>query len=419
MSKMIERIPAYSDKMMLEYCSNLYDVVSKSNKPDEEVLDKIKKSLIHYGSASMEYRPYQQDIINQGSRILNEHGFVFLAMEVRTGKTLTSLGIAKECGAKSVLFVTKKKAIGSIENDYDILKPSFSMKVINYESLHHVVDSLKFDLIIIDESHSIGAFPKPSNRAIMIRYAISKYKAKVILLSGTPTPESYSQMYHQVYGIVGNPFREFKNFYRFAAKHVKVRQKKINGLYVNDYSKGLDSIMEAMKPYTINYSQSEAGFVTQVTEEILEVEMKPSTVQLIQKLKKDLVIEGKEEVILADTPAKLMMKVHQLCSGTIKFESGNSMVLDTTKAEFIKEYFSGCKIGVFYKFKEELSALQSVFKDSLTTELSVFEDTDKNIALQIVSGREGISLRQAECLVYYNIDFSAKLLAESGQDDNS
>ena len=135
--------------------------------------------------------------------------------------------------------------------------------------------------------------------------------------------------------------------------------------------------------------------------------MKPSTVELINKLKKDLVIEGKEEVILADTPAKLMMKVHQLCSGTIKFESGNSMVLDTTKAEFIKEHFSGCKIGVFYKFKEELSALQSVFKDSLTTELSVFEDTDKNIALQIVSGREGISLRQADYLVYYNIDFSA------------
>jgi hypothetical protein len=27
--------------------------------------------------------------------------------------------------------------------------------------------------------------------------------------------------------------------------------------------------------------------------------------------------------------------------------------------------------------------------------------------LQIVSGREGISLRQADALVYYNIDFSA------------
>ena len=31
----------------------------------------------------------------------------------------------------------------------------------------------------------------------------------------------------------------------------------------------------------------------------------------------------------------------------------------------------------------------------------------RSIALQIVSGREGVSLRKAEYLVYYNIDFSA------------
>ena len=43
----------------------------------------------------------------------------------------------------------------------------------------------------------------------------------------------------------------------------------------------------------------------------------------------------------------------------------------------------------------------------MTSDLSVFEDTDKSIALQIVSGREGISLRHAKYLVYYNIDFSA------------
>jgi hypothetical protein len=83
------------------------------------------------------------------------------------------------------------------------------------------------------------------------------------------------------------------------------------------------------------------------------------------------------------------------------------MVLDDSKARFIKAYFEGHKVGIFYKFKEELNALQSVFGDSLTTELSVFKDTDKSIALQIVSGREGISLKEADYLVYYNIDFSA------------
>jgi hypothetical protein len=128
---------------------------------------------------------------------------------------------------------------------------------------------------------------------------------------------------------------------------------------------------------------------------------------LIKKLSRDLIVQGKEEVILGDTPVKLMSKMHQLYSGTVKFESGKSMVIDTTKAEFIKSQWMGCQIGIFYKFKEELEALKQVFGDELTTELSVFEDTYKNIALQIVSGREGISLKKAEYLVYYNIDFSA------------
>jgi hypothetical protein len=103
-----------------------------------------------------------------------------------------------------------------------------------------------------------------------------------------------------------------------------------------------------------------------------------------------------------------MMKLHQIYSGTVKFESGNSKIIDLSKAKYIHDNFADSKIGIFYKFKEELNALMEVYgKDNLTTELSVFEDTDKSIALQIVSGREGISLRQAEALVYYNIDFSA------------
>jgi hypothetical protein len=167
------------------------------------------------------------------------------------------------------------------------------------------------------------------------------------------------------------------------------------------------TILEEMAPFTINYTQEEAGFVAKTTEEIMEVSLKDSTYKLISKLKRDLVVEGKEEVILADTPVKLMSKVHQLFSGTIKFESGKSMVLDTSKAEFIKETFMGCKIGIFYKFKEELEALKQVFEDELTTDLDEFNSTYKNIALQIVSGREGISLKKADYLVYYNIDFSA------------
>ena len=176
---------------------------------------------------------------------------------------------------------------------------------------------------------------------------------------------------------------------------------------INDYSRGLETIVDKMNPYTIRFTQKEAGFRNDIVEEVLEVDMSELTYKLTSKLKKDLVVEGNEDVILADTPVKLMMKLHQMYSGTVKFESGNSMILDLNKAQFIYDNFCVSKVGIFYKFKEELNALKIVYGDQLCTELEEFNSTDKTIALQIVSGREGISLRNAEFLVYYNIDFSA------------
>ena len=428
----ISRIPSYSDDMMYRQCLILSGVVNRmteqkygrgkntvvykqyKSKATPEYRDRINRSVEYYKQrmereSKVEFRDYQEKIINQGTDILSKHRFLYLAMEVRTGKTLTSLGIADRIKVNNVLFITKKKAISSIQGDYDMLNPSYKITVINYESLHLVDSSEKFDLIVCDEAHSMGALPKPSRRAKQVKDMIlTNGIPYVILLSGTPTPESYGQMYHQVYGIPNNPFKEYKNFYRFCDKYVNVKERKINGLMIKDYSSGLELIIDMMKPYTISYTQKQAGFKVDTREHILEVEMSDLIYKLTKKLKKDLVVEGKQETILADTPVKLMMKLHQMFSGTVKFESGNSTILDTTKAQYIYDNFCLVKIGIFYKFKEELNALMEVYgKDNLTTDLDEFNTTNKSIALQIVSGREGISLKQASALVYYNIDFSA------------
>jgi superfamily II DNA or RNA helicase len=72
----------------------------------------------------MEFRPYQKEIINEGSKKLSTNSFLYLAMEVRTGKTLTAMGICEEIGVSHVLFLTKKKAMDSISKDYDLLCPN-------------------------------------------------------------------------------------------------------------------------------------------------------------------------------------------------------------------------------------------------------------------------------------------------------
>lgn len=353
----------------------------------------------------MKFRKYQKEIIDKAFDVLVKYGFVYLSMQVRTGKTLTAMGTADKLGVDTMLFVTKKKAISSIQNDYNKFKPDFNITIINYESLHKVEG--KFECIVLDESHCMGAYPKPSKRTKLVKDMIQKQNPFVILMSGTPTPESFSQMYHQVYACAHNPFRAYKTFYKFAKVYVNVVLKKIGSMPHNDYTQGKQTILDAMKPYMISYTQKEAGFQAETVEKVLKVKMSNLTYNMVKQLKKNLVIEGKDEVVLADTGVKLMMKLHQLFSGTVKFESGRGQVIDFSKAEFIRSEFADMKVGIFYKFKAEYDALKSVYGDDLTTELDEFDTTDKSIALQIVSGREGISLKKADCLVYYNIDFSA------------
>jgi hypothetical protein len=230
----------------------------------------------------------------------------------------------------------------------------------------------------------------------------------MIFLSGTPNAESYSQVYHQYWVSNRSPFKQWPTFYKWAKDFVKITTRNFGYADIKDYSNAdYSKIKPFIDKHIITYTQKEAGFESNVNEHILHCDMKPITHQIIHQLKKDKIVQGHSGVIIADTAVKLQNKIHQLCSGSVILEDGTTSIIDYSKAEYIKEKFKNKKIGIFYKFKGELSIIKHIFGEMVCTELDEFNTTNKNIALQIVSGREGISLRNADALVYYNIDFSS------------
>ena len=255
--------------------------------------------------------------------------------------------------------------------------------------------------------HNCSAFPKPCNSAKTIRERFGHLPQ--IYLSGTPAIESGSQWFHSFWTSKFSPFNGFKNFYDWSRTYTEPFTKHFGALQVKDYSKSKDDeILAIIEPYLVRFTQKDAGFTSDIIEEVIYYPIDAKIKQMVKRLMADLVLEGKEETILGDTAAKLMSKVHQLENGTIIFESGNSMILDTSKAEYIKQYFEGKKIAMFYYFKKEWELLKQVFGDSLTDNLEEFNTTDKHIALQQISGSEGISLKEADVLVYYNSGYSGR-----------
>ena len=108
----VERRLGYDNKMMYEYCLLLHKVISQTkvitsgrgkkkesrtilkDNISKDVLDKINNSVEYYKknmSSTLKFRDYQTEIIAKGKQILTSKKFLYLSMEVRTGKTLTSL----------------------------------------------------------------------------------------------------------------------------------------------------------------------------------------------------------------------------------------------------------------------------------------------------------------------------------------
>ena len=355
----------------------------------------------------MHLRDYQIELSDKATKILHNYGLVYLAMQVRTGKTLTAFATAHKFGAKKVLFVTKKKAIDDIIAQGVELGLNLEIYVTNYEQLHNVND--EFDLVIIDEAHSIGAFPTPSLRAKELK-RICNGEA-IIYLSGTPTPESFSQLYHQMFVSSFSPFKDYKNFYSWAKDYVEIRKKYLYGKAINDYSFAKRELIEMQTSHLfLAFTQEEAGFTELVKENVLYVKMEDNTYKFADRLRIDKVITNKEgRTVLGDTAVKLMNKLHQIYSGSVIIDAPirDAKVFDYTKAEFIRDYFKGKKIAIFYKFAAERMALKWKMGKCYEDPTEFNNNNDGCFISQIVSGREGVNLSTADALVFYNIDFSA------------
>jgi hypothetical protein len=359
----------------------------------------------------MQLRDYQNDIAGRAAEMLRTRGVCYLSMQVRTGKTFTAMHACSLYGAKRVLFVSKLKALGSIRMDYHVMQGAgagYSIEFINWESLHKVeVPEGGYCVVILDEAHTMGQYPRMNQRTEQVNNIPARAH---LLLSGTPTPESTSQLFHQFRATGRGPWEQYRNFYEWHKVYGEPWERYINGRMVKQYNRCKDTaVLDDAKRYMISYTQEEAGFKCEVTERVETVPMPAHIATAIRLLRRDKLFHTKSgDMVVADTAVKEMQKIHQLCGGTVITESGARMVADRSKAEWIKANWSAKRIAVFYKYQAEREALEAVLGGGCSSpEEFAAAEGPAHILLQIASGREGVNLSTADALIMYNIDFAA------------
>lgn len=362
-----------------------------------------------------ELYPHQVEKATALLKVLRKYHLAYLSGQTRSGKTATVLSTAEQFGAKRVLFISKKKALSSIQSDYELFGFDYELTLINYASVHKVEEN-DFDVVICDEHHSNSAYPKPSKRTKIIRKRFSHIP--MILCTGTPATESYSQFYHQFWISEFSPFPE-KNFYIWARKYVDVFQKQFGTHRVNDYSRAKErEISAVIEPYIVRMTRKEAGLEEEVTEHKIFIDTPEMIQKLADQVIKMRIVQGRMGRIEANTPASLASKCHQIYSGSVIIEDDqnerHSVILHDFKARAIKKQFGNAKIAIMYYFRAEWDIIKSVYGDDITDDLQEFKETGKSIALQF-STSEGMNLSEADAIVYFNLGFSGKDYLQSKQ----
>ncbi len=281
----------------------------------------------------MKLRKHQEVVIQQGEEVIKEHGCVYFAVECRVGKTLVALELARRVAdGGRVLFVTPKAAIRSVEADSTAMGGwGDSLVVINRESLHRVPVG-DFSVVVADEGHRDGGFPKVNQGCARLE-EISRKAQACIILSGTPSVESASQLFHQFWWTNKGPWKRYggkRGFYGWHRDFGVQKMKRVaGGQEVKDYTEVRAEVMDHLEGYVVRMTQEEAGF--KFAPEVVP-HLVTSGGGLLewskQFEKKGIWTDPDGKVVVGETPASVLQKRHMAEGGTLIDEDGESFVHD-------------------------------------------------------------------------------------------
>lgn len=358
--------------------------------------------------------PHQHELCEIALPILKELGWVYLATEERTGKSLTAIMIAEETRASRVLILTKSKAVPGWEKTINNYIHLNSYVVSTYQSVHKI-NHLQFDIVILDEPHAfISGYPKPSETWKKVFNLV--YGLPIIYCSATPYAQGTQLIYHQLRLCAWGPFDRYNSFYDWY-KVFAERDKEGNFQvkYIGnsmkppiDYTKiQHDKVIKIIEHGFVTKTRKELDFEYEPEDKLHYIELSNKTKNIYNHILKYKALEfnhretNRDYLITCDTSMKLRTTLHMIEGGVCKITEiiNNKPVehyLDlplNDKVDYILKTWGDTKdLVIMYNYKAEEIKLNKYFNHAKI--------------LQATSYAEGVDLSMHKHLVIYSQDFS-------------
>lgn len=335
----------------------------------------------------------QEQKSDEAVPILRQNNIVYLAMEERTGKTLTAIRTAEKIGKKRVLILTKIQALSGWTHTLSSYKHSFDfVKVTNYHKAK-TAEGLVFDLVILDEAHNyISGYPK--------RSAMNKEVAKltkglpIIYSSATPHAQGLFLLYHQFYLSRWSPFKAYSNAYKFHEALGIPDEQWIGGVPRETYKKMKDEEVLALCQHLFVYAtRAEMGYEKEPEDVLHYITLNDLTKEVYNLMMKERILEINGVLLEMDKIAKLRASLHMLEGGVMKVNDDYHVLGNQEKVQYILDNWGdSADVVIMYHYKAELVKLSALFKNALL--------------LQGTSNAEGVDLHRYKHLIIYSQDWS-------------
>lgn len=380
----------------------------------------------------------------------NSRGIALL-MEMGTGKTLTSIGIAgalfQFADIRRILIVAPLSILGVWEKEFEafadypyaltVLKGSSAQKaeklcmlpdgvlqvvVVNYESVWRIETALlryDADLIIADEGHKIKEPRTAQSKAMHHLGDRARYK---LLLTGTIITNRELDVFSQYRflnpQIFGSSFYAFRNRYfdmvGYGSHIPRFRQSKSS------------EFLQKMHSIAFRVTKEECLDLPDVTEEIRIVELEDKVKKLYKDLEKESYAELADSEVSAVNVLTKLLRLSQVTGGHLTDDAGNTKTVSTAKLDALSDILDsaaaeGRKLVIMARFVAELRDIQALLDkknigyavvsggvSNRNEEIRRFqEDPGCTVFVgQIAAAGLGITLTAASMMVFYSLDYS-------------
>lgn len=305
-----------------------------------------------------------------------------------------------------------------------------------FEKIQSLIYQYSF-MVVVDESSRMK-----SNRSLTTKKILSLQGLKhKIVASGTPAPNSELELWGQLIFIaphcINNSFYSFRNTYF----HLERNGKKMfqNGAFIPrqqmaelmrsgwKYSiteENRRKLLEKIKPFTSWKKKEDIDEINlpETVIQIREISLSPIEKKAYNDMKKHLIVEIKDNIVIAQVALAKLMKLRQITSGFIYNEEksiriGNSKL---NELENVIDDLGSQQTIIWCEFKEDIESIKellskknltfdTLYSETLNKEESVLRFKEKSSQFLIAnpkSAAHGLNLQNCSTAIFYSLDYS-------------